>query len=141
MSVRHRYSQSFKDEAVALVITSGRPVAQVAADISVHEGTLGNWVRKYRREHPEQFPCQENEAVDRATHSKIVADNARLRQENEFLHKSQRLLRSAPTVEDIYRFIEAEQENYKVAMMCRAFKVSRASFYRWRAPSLPSKRA
>ena len=87
MTVRKKHTQAFKDDAVELVITSGRPVAQVAVEIGVHEGTLGNWVRKYRREHPEQFPEQENETVDWATHKKLMAENARLKQENEFLGK------------------------------------------------------
>ena len=37
----------FKDEAVKMVIESSRPVAEVAREIQVNEGTLGNWVRKY----------------------------------------------------------------------------------------------
>ena len=45
MSNRRKFSAEFKAEAVELVISSGRPVVQVSADIGVNEGTLGNWVR------------------------------------------------------------------------------------------------
>jgi transposase-like protein len=35
MTDRKRYSQKYKDDAVELVISSGRPIAQVARRISV----------------------------------------------------------------------------------------------------------
>jgi transposase-like protein len=36
----------FKDEAVKMVIETARPIAEIARDIHVNEGTLGNWVHK-----------------------------------------------------------------------------------------------
>lgn len=53
MTERKKYTAEFKQRAVDLVLDSGRPVTQVSVDIGVNEGTLGNWVRKYRQEHPE----------------------------------------------------------------------------------------
>ncbi len=41
---RRKFDQDFKDGAVDIVLTTGRPVAEVARDLGVHEGTLGNWV-------------------------------------------------------------------------------------------------
>ncbi|WP_307857174.1 IS3 family transposase [Pseudarthrobacter albicanus] len=37
--------------------------------------------------------------------------------------------------------MEAEKANHPIAWLCRALKVSRASFYRWRNPAGPSPRA
>ncbi len=51
-TMRVKYSLEFKDEAVRMVIDGSRPIADVAREISVHDGTLGNWVNKYRVEHP-----------------------------------------------------------------------------------------
>lgn len=53
---RRRFSPEFKDEAVKLVLENSRPVAQVARELGVHEGTLGNWVNQYRREHADEEP-------------------------------------------------------------------------------------
>ena len=40
---RRKFTPEFKDEAVKMVIESSRPVAEVAREIQVNEGTLGNW--------------------------------------------------------------------------------------------------
>jgi transposase-like protein len=33
-----------------MVIETGKPIAEVARDLGVHDGTLGNWVNAWRRE-------------------------------------------------------------------------------------------
>ena len=40
---RRKFSPQFKAEAVQFVIETGRPIAQVARDLQINEGTLGNW--------------------------------------------------------------------------------------------------
>ena len=37
------FSPEFKDEAVKMVIETSRPIAQVARELGIVEGTLGNW--------------------------------------------------------------------------------------------------
>ena len=51
---RRKFSPEFKDEAVKMVIESSRAIAEVARGIQVNEGTLGNWVNKYRVEHADE---------------------------------------------------------------------------------------
>jgi transposase len=45
---RRKFDQDFKDGAVRIVLESGRPVAEIARELDVHVGTLGNWVHKAR---------------------------------------------------------------------------------------------
>ncbi|MDQ3543132.1 MAG: transposase, partial [Actinomycetota bacterium] len=52
VSKRVKYSAEFKAEAVRMVIEHSRPITDVARELGVHDGTLGNWVNKYRDEHP-----------------------------------------------------------------------------------------
>ena len=56
-----RFTQEFRDEAVQMVVTSGRPIEAVARDLGVNEGTLGNWVAIYRRDHPASQELNINE--------------------------------------------------------------------------------
>ena len=46
---RRKYDQDFKEGAVRLVRETGRPIAQVAKDLGINEGTLGNRVNADRR--------------------------------------------------------------------------------------------
>src|SRR6266542_2328836 len=46
---RRRFDQDFKEGAVRLVRETGKPIAQVARELGINEGTLGNWVMLDRR--------------------------------------------------------------------------------------------
>jgi transposase len=46
---RRKFDQDFKEGAVRLVRETGNPAAQVAQDLGINEGTLGNWVNADRR--------------------------------------------------------------------------------------------
>lgn len=47
-STRRSYTPEYKAHSVAFVIDGGRPVAEVARNIGVHEMTLSKWVRVAR---------------------------------------------------------------------------------------------
>ena len=46
---RRKFDQDFKEGAVRLVRETGKPIAQVARELGVRDGTLGNWVNADRR--------------------------------------------------------------------------------------------
>jgi transposase len=48
VATRRNFTQEYKDQAVSLVLDSGRSIADVAKSIGVHEMTLGKWVKKAR---------------------------------------------------------------------------------------------
>lgn len=43
-----KYPEQFRRDAVELVESSGRAIAEVARSLSINEGTLWNWVRDAR---------------------------------------------------------------------------------------------
>lgn len=83
---RKKFSPEFKDAAVRMVIEQSRPVAQVARELGLVEGTLGNWVNSYRRVHPsEEAPLTISE---RARLRELEKENRELRTKTEFLGKA-----------------------------------------------------
>jgi transposase-like protein len=83
---RRKFSPQFKAEAVQMVIETGKPTAEVARDLGIHDGTLGNWVNAWRREHP--GPNQSLTPMERVRVEELQDENRRLRMENEFLKKA-----------------------------------------------------
>src|SRR5512133_2068957 len=83
---RRKFSPEFKDEAVKAVIMNSRPIAQVAREITVNEGTLGNWVAAYRRDHADEEPALDiSERARLREAERLVRE---LKMENEFLKKA-----------------------------------------------------
>mgnify|MGYP002682833066 CR=1 FL=1 len=46
---RRKFDQEFKAGAVRIVRETGRPIARVAKELGINEGTLGGWVASDRR--------------------------------------------------------------------------------------------
>jgi len=44
--IRKRYDREFREGAVRIIEETGKPIAQIAQDLGVNEGTLGNWVAR-----------------------------------------------------------------------------------------------
>lgn len=83
---RKKYTQEYKDEAVELVVASGRPIAQVAVDLDLNEGTLGNWVNAAKRSG--KVKDKPLDAGGREDLRRLQEENRRLRMERDFLKKA-----------------------------------------------------
>ena len=86
MSARRKtFSPEYRSEAVKRVIEASRPIAQVARELDILEGTLGNWVAAYRREHAGEEPQL---TVDERVRLREVERELReVKMENDFLKK------------------------------------------------------
>ena len=83
---RKKYTQEYKDEAVELVISSGRPMAEIARDLGINEGTLGNWVNAARKSG--KLKDKPLETDERAELKELREENRRLKMERDFLKKA-----------------------------------------------------
>ena len=82
---RKKYDREFREGAVRIVNETGKPVAQVARDLGMNEGTLGNWVARDReaREGTDGLSRGDVEELKR-----LRAENAELRMERDVLKRS-----------------------------------------------------
>jgi transposase len=79
---RAKYDREFREGAVRIVNETGRPIAQVARELGVNEGTLGNWVARDRekRQNTDGLSTGDVEELKR-----LRAEVAELRMERDVL--------------------------------------------------------
>ena len=81
-----KFDEDFKAGAVRLVLETGKPIAQIARELGINDGTLGNWVAAARRARDgDNGPLSENE---RAELARLRRENAELRMQREVLKRS-----------------------------------------------------
>jgi transposase len=83
---RRKFDQDFREGAVRLVRETGKPVAQVARDLGINEGTLGNWVNadRRRRDGGDGYLSED----ERAELVRLRKENAELAMERDVLKRS-----------------------------------------------------
>ena len=83
---RRKYTAEFKVEAAKMVVQTQRPIAEVAREIHVNPGTLGNWVARYRAEHAGEEPPLS--ITERARLQELEKEVRELRMKADFLGKA-----------------------------------------------------
>jgi transposase-like protein len=82
---RRKFSAEFKRDAVEIVRSSDKPIAEVARELGIYDSTLGNWLKQ------DEINRGEREGLttgERARLSELERENARLRMERELLKRA-----------------------------------------------------
>jgi transposase-like protein len=82
---RRKFSDEFKRDAVEIVNSSGKSIAQVARELGIYDSTLGSWVKQdeINRGVRDGVTTAEREEV-----TELRRENARLRMERELLKRA-----------------------------------------------------
>ncbi len=86
---RRHYTEEFKREAVRLMETSGKPVAQLARDLGINDNNLYRWRGLYGN----QAQVSANVSV-----AEMEAELKRLRREAEVLRQEREILKKAMSI-------------------------------------------
>ncbi len=84
---RWKFDRDFQQGAVRLVLETGKPIAQVARELGINEGTLGNWCAKDRRARGESGDGALSED-ERAELERLRRENAELAMQRDVLKRS-----------------------------------------------------
>ena len=89
MSIRRKYDDEFKRDAVRLLINSGRTVNAVAEELGVERSNLGRW----RIEHLKKL--DEGSTETGITPTELEKENRRLRRELAYAEEQRDILKKA----------------------------------------------
>jgi transposase len=91
-----KYDAVFKKEAVALALSSSKPVVEVASDLGVPLGVLYTWIRLSRKEGIDAFPSSgKRSSVDEET-IRLRKEVLELRLERDILKKAVAIFSRTP---------------------------------------------
>lgn len=86
---RRKYPEEFKREAVRLMETSGKPIAELARDLGINDNNLYRWRGLYGS----QSQVHTNGSV-----AEMTAELKRLQRENEVLRQERDILKKAMSI-------------------------------------------
>ncbi len=82
---RRRFSDEFKRDAVEIVRSSDKSIAEVARELGIYDSSLGNWVRQDQIDRGEREGLSSDEQQELA---ELRRENSRLRMERELLKRA-----------------------------------------------------
>jgi transposase len=83
---RRKFDHDFREGAVRLVRETGKPIAEVARDLGIDAGTLGNWVNADRCRRGDGSGALDED--ERAELARLRRENAELAMERDVLKRS-----------------------------------------------------
>ncbi|TNF96109.1 MAG: IS3 family transposase [Gammaproteobacteria bacterium] len=123
---RRRYTQEFKQDAVALVTEQGYSIAEAARSLDISDTILRRW----RDEFVDQFNGDALTNDEREELRRLRRENRELKMEKEILKKASAYFGERNEVK--YAFIQEQVTLYPVTLLCRITGVTHSSYYDWR---------
>jgi putative transposase len=124
------FTKEFKQEAVQLVKTSGKSMAQLARDLGIADSTLHHWCKQFSEHGEQAFPgsghqtCRGGRTASSQTGTGDHAAGAR------HIKKSAGHLLARPAL--TFPFIAEQSQQYPITLLCKTLEVSESGYYAWK---------
>jgi len=89
--IQRVYTKEFKEEALRLVQTSGKPIAQIARELGIPDSAIHGWRKELAQHGKEAFPGKGHQ-------TELEEENRRLKRENEILRQERDILKKAMSI-------------------------------------------
>ena len=109
--IRRKYDAEFREGAVTIVRETGKPIVEVARELGIGAGTLGNWVKKDRLARGEE---SDRTRVDPGYVRGLERENAELRMERDVLKRSVVLWVQRGDAMTVASFVAAQRTEHGV---------------------------
>jgi transposase len=89
--VQKTYTKEFKEEAVRLAQSSGKPIAQVARELGISDTSIHQWRKELAQHGQEAFPGSGHQTP-------LEEENRRLKRELELVHQELDILKKVVSI-------------------------------------------
>ncbi len=86
--VQKTYTPEFKREAVQLVQTSGKSIAQVARDLGISDSSIHQWRKELAEHRSEAFPGSGHQTAQEEEVRRLKRELETMKQERDILKKA-----------------------------------------------------
>ena len=85
--VQKIYTREFKEEAVRLAQTSGKPITQVARELGISDTSIHQWRKELAQHGSEAFPGKGHQTELEEENRRLKRELERVQQERDILKK------------------------------------------------------
>ena len=85
--VQKTYTKEFKEEAVRLAQSSGKPIAHVARELGISDTSIHQWRKELSEHGKEAFPGNGHQTALEEENRRLKRELERVQQEREILKK------------------------------------------------------
>ena len=85
--VQKTYTREFKEEAVRLAQTSGKPITQIARELGISDTSIHQWRKELTEHGSEAFPGSGHQTALEEENRRLKRELERVQQERDILKK------------------------------------------------------
>jgi transposase len=86
--IQKTYTREFKEEAVRLAQTSGKPITQIARELGISDTSIHQWRKELMQQGKDAFPGSGHQTPLEEENRRLKREVERLQQERDVLKKA-----------------------------------------------------